>query len=508
MNSPQKNEQFVLLGSVFVVASCGLVYELIASTLASYLLGDSVTQFSTVIGTYLFAMGVGSWLSRYVERDLVAVFVRVELIIGVVGGTSAALLFVLFDHVGEFRVLLYGLVGIIGILVGLEIPLLMRILSDELDLRDLVSKVFTFDYVGALVASIAFPLVLVPRLGLVRSAFLFGMLNALVAMVTLHLLRAHLRRVGLQMAIAAVVLVGLTAGFVMSEKLVRFAENSHFPGTVVHAQSTPYQRIVLTQAPGSSRLYLNGNLQFDSRDEHRYHESLVHPAFPGPHVRDVLILGGGDGMAAREILKYDGIAKVTLVDLDPAVTHVFSTRTELRTLNKGSLSHEKVRVINEDAFAWVRNTTEQFDYVVIDLPDPSNYSVGKLFTDRFYREIKRILRPQGAVVVQSTSPFVAPKAFWCVDATMRAAGLMTAPFHAQVPSFGIWGFVAGFHPSRTFAVNPALPTGLRYVSAQTLAGMFVFPTDMDRLTTDINRLDNQALVHYYEAEWGAYAASF
>ena len=162
--------RLLLLASVFTIATCGLIYELIASTVASYLLGDSVTQFSTIIGAYLFAMGIGSWLSRYVEKDLLRVFIQVEFLIALFGGSASATLFVLFAHVSSFRVILYAIVVVIGTLVGLEIPLLLRILEGRLQFKDLISKVFTFDYIGALLASLLFPLVLVPYCGLARSA--------------------------------------------------------------------------------------------------------------------------------------------------------------------------------------------------------------------------------------------------------------------------------------------------------------------------------------------------
>jgi spermidine synthase len=258
--------KFLLLVSVFAIATCGLVYELIAGTLASYLLGDSVTQFSTIIGAYLSAMGIGSYLSKYVARNEISVFVRVEMLVGLVGGCSAALLFVLFAEVSSFRVLLYAIVAVIGILVGLEIPLLLRILKDRLEFKELVSQVFTFDYVGALLASLLFPLVLVPHLGLVRSSFLFGGLNVIVALATLQLLRRHVAWARGMQVIGAIILVCLTGGFFFSERLMAFSEKSTYVDTVIFARSTPYQRIVLTREANDLRLYLNGNLQFSSRD--------------------------------------------------------------------------------------------------------------------------------------------------------------------------------------------------------------------------------------------------
>ena len=174
---------------MLVVATCGLIYELLAGTIASYLLGDSVTQFSTVIGTYLFAMGVGSFLSRYVREDEIGVFVRVEVLIALIGGWSAAGLFLLFPLIDDFRLLLYGLVLTIGTLVGLEIPLLIRILKRRFALRELVSNVLTYDYVGALIASLLFPLVLVPWLGMIRTGLVFGLANVAVAIALLLMLR-------------------------------------------------------------------------------------------------------------------------------------------------------------------------------------------------------------------------------------------------------------------------------------------------------------------------------
>ena len=172
----------VLFLSVFLIAACGLIYELIAGALASYLLGDSILQFSTVIGTYLFAMGIGSWMSKFLARGLVERFITIELMVGLVGGFSSTILFLAFAYTDSFRLLLYLMVLVIGILVGLEIPLLMRILKERFKFHDLIANVLTFDYLGALGASLLFPLVLVPKLGMVRSALLFGLVNAGVAL--------------------------------------------------------------------------------------------------------------------------------------------------------------------------------------------------------------------------------------------------------------------------------------------------------------------------------------
>ncbi len=500
---PERSQRLLLLASVFTIATCGLIYELIAGTLASYLLGDSVTQFSTIIGTYLFAMGIGSWLSRYVERNLLGTFIQTELLIGLIGGFSAALLFVLFGHVTSFRLILYALVLVIGTLVGLEIPLLLRILEGRLVFKDLVSKVFTLDYIGALLASLLFPLVLVPHLGLVRSAFFFGILNTLVGLAALWMLRAQVPWAHGHRWIGAAILAALVGGFAGSARILAWSEGATYADPVIHARSSPYQRIIVTRSGNDLRLYLNGNLQFSERDEYRYHEALVHPGLGRVPKRErILVLGGGDGLALREILKYADVREITLVDLDAEITQLFSTQDLLVRLNGGALRSPKVKVVNQDAFVWLKAQTEPFDFIVADFPDPSNFSVGKLYTTAFYREVRRVLSPEGAITVQSTSPFVARRAFWCVVHTLEAAGFATEPYHAYVPSFGEWGYVLA--SPRPLPPVTQLPEGLRFLNADTLAALFRFPPDMGEVPTEINRLNNQALVRTFEEEWKEY----
>lgn len=495
--APPPRAGAALLLSAFVVATCGLVYELLAGTLASYLLGDSVTQFSTVIGTYLFAMGIGSWCSRYVKRGELRLFVRVEILVAVIGGTSAALLFLLFDRVTDFRPVLYGMVLAIGMLVGLEIPLLMRILKDRLAFDDLVSKVLTFDYVGALAASLLFPLLLVPHLGLMRTGFLFGLANVAVAIALILMLPGRKLRGELAAAIAVAVL--LATGFAASERLQRAAEVGAYGDPIVYAASTPYQRIVITKRRDDLRLFLNGNLQFSSRDEYRYHEALVHPALSRATPRDVLVLGGGDGLAVREILRYPQVRSVTLVDLDPAMTALFRDSPMLTALNGDALRSPRVRVVNADAFRWLRDNRRRFDAAIVDFPDPTSFSLGKLYTVSLYRELARALAPGAVISVQSTSPLVAPGAYWTVASTLEAAGFATRGYHVYVPSFGEWGFVLA--STGTIPGAGPLPAGLRFLDPVTERLAFAFPRDMARRPTPANRLDNQVLVRTFEEEW-------
>jgi spermidine synthase len=451
--------------NVFVVAICGLVYELLAGTLGSYLLGDSVMQFSLVIGLYLSAMGVGAWLSRRLEADLARRFLEIELAVAVVGGASAPVLFLAFGTVVHFQVVLLAFVVAIGVLVGLELPLLMRLLEGQVTFKDLVSRVLTFDYIGALAAAVMFPLVRVR----IRAVIVLG-----------------------------VMLVGVAS----ADWFTTWAEDEMYADPVVFSDTTPYQRIVVTRGRSGFQLFLNGNLQFASADEYRYHEALVHPAMVSADAppRKVLVLGGGDGLAVREILAHPSVETVTLVDLDPAMTGLSKRFPPLAALNRHAFADRRVTVINEDALVWLDQVTGTFDVIIVDFPDPNTFALGKLYTRLFYRRLLARLSPGGAVSVQATSPLFARRSYWCIIETMRSAGFEVRPYHVTVPSFGVWGYAL----ARRVAFSPpqhAPNVALRYLNDAALAAMFEIPADMAPVPVDINQLDNQALVRYYEKEW-------
>lgn len=498
--------------NVFVVATCGLVYELLSGTIGSYLLGDSVTQFSLVIGLYLSAMGVGAWLSRLVERKLARRFIEVELGVALIGGASAPLLFLLFPVVGQFQVVLLGFVAIIGILVGLELPLLMRLLSGQLVFKDLVSRVLSVDYVGALAAALLFPLLFVPHLGLVRTSLVMGLCNSVVALWGTWLLEPLLgsRVTGLRVRAIAVAML-LAFGVAKADWLTERAEDEMFADPILAARTTPYQRIVITGNRAGFNLFLNGNLQFSAADEYRYHEALVLPAIAAADrpVHKVLILGGGDGLALREVLATPGIIAVTIVDLDPGMIHLARGFPPLVALNRSAFFDPRVTVIHEDAMVWlaaaksrhVAGTADdwKWDAAIVDFPDPNTYALGKLYTTLFYRRLRAHVAPGGAVAVQTTSPLFARQSFWCVVETMRAAGFWVHPYQVAVPSFGVWGFALArsesFEPPRHVAGSH------RFLNDGSLAAMFEFSADIGPVAVDINQLDNQSLVRYYEHEW-------
>ena len=526
----------VLCLSVLVMAACGIVYELGVAAVSSYLLGDSVRQFSVTIGLFMAAMGVGSAATRWIpDRSLLFGFVAAEVALAVVGGLSTTLLFFAFPVGGGglYLPVMYALIGVIGALVGLEIPVVVRVLSGRGGLRRSVADALSFDYLGGLAGSLAFPLLMLPALGLFRTAAAVGLCNAGVAGLTLLAFRREVGRPRL-LAAATLLAAGLLVTTIAADAwITRHAEGALYAGRVVVREQSPYQRITVTRDPrtGEHRLYLDGHVQLAAFDEHRYHEALVHPAMayrppgtpgsPGapiaPPPARVLILGGGDGLAAREALRFPGVASITLVDLDPAVTGLARSFPPLAALNAGSLDHPRVRVVHADAFSFVRAAPSAagfspWDRVLIDLPDPHNEALAKLYSVEFFRLLRRVLAPGGALCVQSGSPWFTPRVFGCTGQTLAAAGFETVPFGVTVPAFGPWGFHLATPPPEPpeapeapSASPPAeasfawLPDA-RFLTAGTFASARVFPPDVTPRSPGVNSLFDPILYTLYASD--------
>jgi len=498
-----------LLFATLVIAVCGLVYELLAGTISSYLLGDSVYQFSIVIGVFMAAMGFGAYLSRHIQSDLTDAFIVVQLLLGAVGGISAPALYFAYAIIDNYQAILLLSLTLTGTLVGLEIPLVIRILRAHKTLRVNLSNVLSLDYAGALIAAILFPLVLVPQLGLIRTSLLFGLLNVCVALLATYVLASLVRRLTALTMLSAVLAVALVTALIGAEPIERFVETKLYNGNIILAKTTRYQRLVVSRIGEVTNFYINGGLQFSSIDEYRYHESLVHPVMGVVERHDrVLIIGGGDGLAAREVLRYPGVKEVVLVDLDPEVTRLFSNNADLRLLNASSLSSSKLTVVNADAGQFLEQETSLFDVVIIDLPDPHDISISRLYTRHFYSLVTARLSAGGALVTQATSPYYARAAFWSIAATLgstravrhRDRELFTIPYHAYVPTFGDWGFVIAA-PRRIQWSKIKLPKGLRFLSSDSIDALRVFSPDTDRIEVDVNTLQTHRLANYYEQGW-------
>ena len=504
-------QQLALLFSAFIIAICGLIYELLAGTLSSYLLGDSVYQFSLVIGLFMSSMGVGAWYSRFIEQQLPLQFIRLQLLIGLIGGLSAPILFFAFAILDNYSPLLFVLVFIQGALLGIEIPLIIRILTEHFSLKINVSNVFTADYIGALLAALLFPLVLVPQLGLLQTGFVTGLLNVGIAGLAIYVFRTELSTLKTLISSTAILSLLLIIGILVSNGFTSNMENKLYQDEIIYSQDTPFQqRLILTRRQERIRFYINGALQFDSFDEYRYHESLIHPAMGlVRHPQTILILGGGDGLAARELLRYPQVQQIHLVDLDPSVTNLFLHNKLLTPLNKQSLTNPKVKIVNQDAWKYLEHNAPLYDAIFIDLPDPNNTSLSKLYSSAFYSLVKQHLAQDGVLVTQATSPLYSRQAFWCIDKTLQLpAGEQvtpetwhTLPYHVHVPSFGEWGFVmAARQPLKPSNIQLA-NLNYQFLTPSMLPQLFEFPADMRSLPVETNHLINHPLLEYYEKGW-------
>ena len=502
-----------LLMTVFVAAVCGLVYELLAGTLSSYLLGDSVTQFSLVIGLFLTSMGVGSYLSKNIQDRLLERLIQIEFAVGLIGGSMAALGFAAFAYTSAYIPILTGLVCLIGVFVGMEIPLVIRILQASRQLDVTLAQVMRLDYIGAFLASLAFPYLILPELGLVRGGFLIGLLNILIGLYLLYRVHNPSRSLRSLRATGWALSLCLLTGVIFSNYASNHFEDQLYQDEIIYAETSKAQRIIVTRWRNDIRLYLNGHLQFSSADEYRYHESLVHPAMlsPGPR-RHILILGGGDGMAAREALSFSGVESIDLVDLDPAVTDLFKNNELLANLNSKALSDPRVQVINGDALSFLERSSALYDVIIIDLPDPSDIQLGKLYSKAFYDLVQRRLGPQGRVGIQATSPYRARKAFWTIVHTVEASStgnpenpktLQVNPYHTMVPSFGTRGFILGSRYPVDINALKAKPEA-RFLNDQILAGLFDFPSDMARIEAPVSSLNDPVVVTLYRDGYHQY----
>lgn len=436
--------RFLVLACVFVCAACGLVYELELVALASYLIGDSVTQASVVLSVMVFAMGVGSLAAKRLRWHAAAGFGAVEAALALVGGCSALALYAVFAWTGGWgglwsagpRCLLVAFSLAIGLLIGAEVPLLMELIQRirRQDAGGAVADLFAADYVGALVGGLAFPFLLLPFLGQLTGTLLTGTVNVVAGgALVLGLFRRDLsRRARWTLLVANVTVLGVLASAAAHvDDFERAARHAVYGDDVRVALQTDVQEVVLTGGTHGRPLdlFLDGRLRVGGRDERRYHEALVHPAMSGPHAR-VLILGGGDGMAAREVLRHPGVDRVDVVELDAGLVRLARQDPALSALNGRVYDDPHVHVASADAFCWLRRTAPHaaYDVVIADLPDPGITASTKLYSEEFYGLARRALAPGGRLVVHAGPVRARPRDFWTVAATIRAAGLAATPY--------------------------------------------------------------------------------
>lgn len=503
----RENQQvYALIIVAFIAGLCSIVYELLIATTVSYFLGDSVRYFSITIGVYMAAMGAGSHVSRYIEENLLLRFVQIEILLGLIGGVSIPALYFIYAWSEVFIPYYLFFTFTVGFLIGLEVPLITRLMADYEQLKINIANILSFDYLGALLATLLFPIVLLPYFGVYQSSIIIGSINMIIAIIVYRYfherLAAQRRKVLIFTAVASLFLVVM---FASASIMLKVWDGELYDDRVVYSEQTPYQKITLTRYQNDVRLFLNGNLQFSSIDEYRYHEMLVHtPMAIKPDARRILLLGAGDGLAIRELLKYPTVEDIVLVDLDEAVVRVARNSPYVSQLNKAALDNDKVTIIHTDAFEYVKTSTQPFDIIIADLPDPNNISLSRLYSRYFYHELSKQLVEDGVFITQATSPFFAKEAFWSIVNTLASSPLShVTPLHVNVPSFGEWGFVLAT-PQPHDLMNIKLADDVRFINQEVLNASMVFPNDLLAVESQVNRMDRPVLLEYYLKGWESY----
>lgn len=489
-----------------IVSISGIIFQLMLAANMSYLLGNAVVQYSITIGLFLSGMGIGSYLSRFIDDIyLYTRFIIIQLTIAIIGGSCILLLFVFYAYTSWYQPLAYIIILLIGINIGCEAPILVRMATDILrSVREGTSDILAWDYMGSLLGSLMVPFLIIPFLGYVRGAFVIGLFNWVVACFIFYRFRNRIHGVPfLKIAMVATAFL-LLSGIAVGDQVAFGMEQRLYRDHIIKKIDTPYQKIIVTKDRNDLRLYINGNLQFSSWDEYRYHETLVHiPMSMAEKHENILILGGGDGLAVREILKYEDVGQITLVDLDPEMVNFCRTYTEIKKLNQGSLEDPRVKVINMDAYKFLEESKQRYDVIIVDLPDPNDESLNKLYTLEFYNLLKAHLALRGYAVIQSTSPLFAPEVFWTIVNTVAATGLEVKPYHVDVPSFGDWGFTLAsnqFIDLQKIIINKQT----RYLNDEVVQSLFKFGQDEKMESKSINTLLKPVLIPMYEKAWCNY----
>lgn len=496
------SEQKILLFSIFILSLCGITYELVLGSLATYLLGNPVQQYSITIGLFLSSMGLGSYLSRFLLRNILKTFIIIEVALGFIGGLSILILSFLFSFSASYYLLHFFFLIVIGLLVGLEIPLLTRVLRKYGSLKDIISNVLTLDYIGGLAGALLFPLLLFPFIGRLLTSITIGILNILVAVIVIIRINyPGKKKADLILPILSILILVFLA--FNSDNITNLMQKRLYYDDIVFSQKSRFQEIVLTRNGDDFRLYLDGSLQFSTFDEHRYHEMLVFPALSlnKKSGKEVLILGGGDGLAVREILKSKDVDNITLVELDQAIIDLAMNNSSLKRINIDSLRNKKVNIIVDDAYNYLINNKRKFEIIIADFPDPHDETISKLYTFEFFKLIHRSLKKDGIFVTQSTSPLFATEAFWCIHNTLKKAFRVVIPYHIYIPTFGDWGFniATDSHVSvEDLAVDFR---DLRFFSKETFLNSLHFPIDSKIAVTKINTFNKPVIYRYYLKGW-------
>ncbi|MDR4503363.1 MAG: polyamine aminopropyltransferase [Candidatus Scalindua sp.] len=501
---------------IFATGCAGIVAEFVLSTLASYLLGNPILQWTIIMSLMLFAMGLGSRVSRYLHSNLLDKFIFLEFALSILCAISVALCYWFSTFSIHTSLLIYSFSILIGILIGAEIPLVTRMNESYEDLKENISSVMENDYYGSLAGGLLFAFFALPYFGLTYTPIALGIINFMVASFLFWRFRRliYYKRT-LQISFWTITSCFLIFLFAV-KPIVLFSEQKKYKDKIIYSKQTAYQKIVITQWKDKYWLFINGNEQFSTFDEEKYHEPLIHPAMSLSEQRkNILILGGGEGLAARELLKYTDVESITIVDIDPEMTEIAQNHPVITEINQNSMVDLKVHVTNQDAFKFVENNKEIFDVIIADLPDPNSIHLARLYSKEFYSLCLKSLTRYGVFVTQATSPVHSVNSYLCIISTMKSAGFTVLPYHNNIPTLGEWGWCLGMREETiTFDMLKSkvmkidlenIPT--QFLNNEAIISMIHFGKGIlnKKEAVKINTILNPVLVQYYKkGAWAVY----
>jgi spermidine synthase len=498
----------ILMSSLFATGIAGIVSEYVLATLATYFLGNSVFQWTIILSIMLFSMGLGSRLSKSINKNVVEYFIAAELLLSFLTSMCALLVYSLMGVTSYIQIFIYILAIFIGLLIGVEIPLVTRINGRYHDLKANISDVMEKDYYGSLIGGLFFAFIGLPFLGLTYTPFVLGTVNLIVASLLFYTFSNRLNPKFKKFLLGSIILlfIIIALGVYYAKPIILFGEQKRYGDKVVYSEQTKFQKITLTASKNQHILYLNNSMQLNTMDEWLYHEPLVHaPMMLTSSKKNVLILGGGDGCAIREVLKYPEVESIKIIDLDPAMTNFGANNPIFKALNHGAYHNEKVVTLNQDAFIALEEDSQYYDLIIIDFPDPRSIELSRLYTKEMYSFCRKRLRIGGVLITQATSPYFQAKSFYCINKTMQAAGFNTLPIHNHVQSFGEWGWIIGskiFNENQmrnklsSFDTLPVKDT--RWLNSDALEMMCKFGKVVgDTSGVEVNAVHNPVLFKYY-----------
>ncbi|PID43131.1 MAG: spermidine synthase [Proteobacteria bacterium] len=558
---PDRFFAFLLGFCMFSTGASGLVNEYVLATITTYILGNSIEQFSLVIASMMLMMGVSGLVQNRMSDDaLVYRFIGIEVLVALLGGFAPLAIYAAYGYLHHhFLFVHYFFVLMVGFLIGFEIPVVMRIIEqNRIRLKANLVIVYAMDYIGAFVGAVVWVTWLLKHYPLTEISFIVAGFNFIVAVfaVFYYIMRKDQKHNILVFSVIILTACALLYGYIHNRELSDLMEQRFYDDPIVHRETTRYQHLVVTKNPGTGdvRLYINGNTQFSSLDENRYHDFLVHPVMAlAKRKSNVLLLGGGDGLALRELNKYADVEHISLVDLDPDMVKLAATEPNLAMLNDNAFRDERVRfiagegvtpadirpvllagdnsfnaghpgtehadsewvasihVINVDADRFLDGVSgRKWDVVIVDFPDPSSVELSKLYSKQFYRKLARHLSPDALVAIQSTSPYHAKEAFLAIGATLRAAEYKVIPYRQNIPSFGDWGFFLAWRSevtekTRVQAIKEVdhFDVETTFITPELMVASLAFGKgELHSSAPCINTLMHPCLVqHYNEYSW-------